>query len=142
MEIKTLTQDDYDIIIGLWKRAGLSYRPNGRDSRSEISRQIKESSDLFIGAFENNVLIGVVVGSDDGRKGWINRIAVDPKHRRKGVAQALINAAEDALRKRGRKIICTLIEDWNKNSLKLFEKCNYVLHKDIFYLSKRENKEV
>jgi len=124
------------------KRAGLSYRPNGRDSRNEISRQIKESNDLFIGAFENNALIGVVVGSDDGRKGWINRIAVDPKHRRKGVAQALINAAEDALRKRGRKIICTLIEDWNKNSLKLFKKCNYVLHRDIFYLSKRENKEV
>jgi hypothetical protein len=34
---------------------------------------------------------------------------------------------EDALRKRGRKIICTLIEDWNENSLKLFAKCNYVL---------------
>jgi len=142
MEIKTLTQNDYDIIINLWEKAGLSYRPNGRDSRNEISRQIKESNDLFIGAFENNALIGVVVGSDDGRKGWINRIAVDPKHRRKGVAQALINAAEDALRKRGRKIICTLIEDWNKNSLKLFKKCNYVLHRDIFYLSKRENKEI
>ena len=120
----------------------MSYRPNGRDSRNEISRQIKESNDLFIGAFENNALIGVVVGSDDGRKGWINRIAVDPKHRRKGVAQALMHAAEDALRKRGRKIICTLIEDWNKNSLKLFKKCNYVLHRDIFYLSKRENKEI
>lgn len=138
MEIKTLTLDDYDIIIDLWKRAGLSYRPNGRDSRDEICRQIKESNVLFIGAFENNVLIGVVVGSDDGRKGWINRIAVDPKHRGKKVAQVLINAVEDVLRKRGRKIICTLINDWNKNSLKLFEKCNYVLHKDIFYLSKRE----
>ena len=58
------------------------------------------------------------------------------------MAQVLINAVEDALRKRGRKIICTLIEDWNKNSLKLFEKHNYVLHRDIFYLSKRENEEV
>jgi len=142
MEIKTLTSEDYDIIIDLWKRAELSCRPNGRDSRNEICRQIKESNDLFIGAFENNVLIGVAVGSDDGRKGWINRIAVDPKHRRKGVARVLINAIEDALRKRGRKIICTLIEDWNKNSLKLFRKCDYVLHKDIFYLSKRENEEV
>jgi hypothetical protein len=67
MEIKTLTLDDYDIIIDLWKRADLSYRPNGRDSRNEICRQIKESNDLFIGAFENNILIGVIVGSDDGR---------------------------------------------------------------------------
>ena len=142
MEIKTLTSEDYDIIIDLWKKAGLSYRPNGRDSKDEICRQMKGNNDLFIGAFENNILIGVAVGSDDGRKGWVNRIAVDPKHRRKGTAQVLINAVEDALRKRGRKIICTLIEDWNKNSLKLFEKCNYVLHRDIFYLSKRENKEV
>ncbi|MDI6916212.1 MAG: GNAT family N-acetyltransferase [Thermoplasmatales archaeon] len=142
MKIKTLTQDDYDIIIDLWKRAGLSYRPNGRDSRNEVCRQIKESNVLFIGVFENNVLIGVVVGSDDGRKGWINRLAVEPRHRRKGVAQFLINAVENALRKRGRKIICTLIEDWNENSLKLFEKCNYVLHRDIFYLSKRENEGV
>lgn len=142
MKIKTLTPEDYDIIIDLWKRAGLSYRPNGRDSENEIRRQMKESNDLFIGAFENNVLIGVVVGSDDGRKGWVNRLTVDPGHRRKGVAQVLINAVEDALKKRGRKIICTLIEDWNKNSLKLFEKCNYVLHRDIFYLSKRENEEV
>ena len=103
---------------------------------------MKENNVLFIGAFENNILIGVAVGSDDGRKGWVNRIAVDPEHRRKGVAQVLINAVEDALKKRVRKIICTLIEDWNKNSLKLFEKCNYVLHRDIFYLSKRESEEV
>ena len=142
MEIKTMTSGDYDIIIDLWKRAELSYRPKGRDSKDEICRQIKENNDLFIGAFENNILIGVIVGSDDGRKGWINRIAVDPKHRRKGIAQVLINAIEDALKKRGRKIICTLIEDWNKSSLKLFRKCDYVLHKDIFYLSKRENEEV
>ena len=67
MEIKTLTLDDYDIVIDLWKRAGLSYRPNGRDSRNEIYRQMKKNNDLFIGTFENRVLIGVIVGSDDGR---------------------------------------------------------------------------
>ncbi|MBU4189834.1 MAG: GNAT family N-acetyltransferase [Candidatus Thermoplasmatota archaeon] len=48
------------------------------------------------------MLIGVVVGSDDGRKGWINRLAVDLKHRKKGVARVLINAVEDALKKIGR----------------------------------------
>jgi len=102
MEIKTLTSEDYDIIIDLWKRAELSYRPNGRDSKDEICRHMKENNDLFIGAFENNILIGVVVGSDDGRKGWINRLAVDLKHRKKGVARVLINAVEDALKKIGR----------------------------------------
>jgi hypothetical protein len=28
---------------------------------------MKGNNDLFIGAFENNILIGVAVGSDDGR---------------------------------------------------------------------------
>ncbi|PIV67871.1 MAG: hypothetical protein COS08_07955 [Euryarchaeota archaeon CG01_land_8_20_14_3_00_38_12] len=47
MEIKTLTQDDYDIIIDLWKMAGLSYRPNGRDSKKEICRHFTEKPRAF-----------------------------------------------------------------------------------------------
>lgn len=142
IKIKSLTTKDYESLISLWQRAGLSHRPKGRDSKSNITEQIDANPDLFLGAFENGILIGVSVGSDDGRKGWVNRIAVDPKHRRKGVAQLLIKATEDALRKRGRAIICTLIEDWNKISLELFKKCGYVLHRDIYYLSKRDSEDI
>jgi ribosomal protein S18 acetylase RimI-like enzyme len=95
-----------------------------------------------LGAFEGKEMIGMIIGTDDGRKGWINRLAVDPKYRRKGVAMELVRILEGALKKRGRKIICTLIEDWNETSLALFEKVGYIKHEDIFYLSKREGEEI
>ncbi|HID72163.1 MAG TPA: GNAT family N-acetyltransferase [Thermoplasmata archaeon] len=143
MYIKNLTPEDYDAVLKLWELADLSsYRPFGRDSKDHMLREMKENPELFFGAFENGKLVGICIGTDDGRKGWLNRLAVHPDYRRRGIASRLIALTEEALRKRGRKIICTLIEEWNTESLQLFKKMGYEIHRDIFYLSKRENPEV
>ncbi len=142
MEIKQLNFDSYDSIMALWKRANLPYKPKGRDGKQEMRKEFERNPDLILGAFEGEELMGVIIGTDDGRKGWINRLAVSPQHRQRGVAKELINALEKALKKRGRKIICTLVEDWNETSLNLFKKVGYIKHDDIFYLSKREDDDV
>lgn len=142
LEIRELELRDYEELLALWERAGLSYRPQGRDSRAAIAEQLERDPQLFLGAFKGGKLVGAVVGSDDGRKGWINRLAVDPDHRRQGVARELIAEAERRLRARGRRIIAVLIEDWNDVSLKLFQECGYILDRSILYLSKREGAEV
>jgi ribosomal protein S18 acetylase RimI-like enzyme len=142
MEIRQLNFDSYDSMTALWERAGLPYKPKGRDSKEEMRKEIEKNPDLILGAFEEEELIGVILGTDDGRKGWINRLAVSPQHRQSGVAKELIKALENALRKRGRKIICTLIEDWNEASLDLFKRVGYIKHDDIFYLSKREGDHI
>lgn len=142
MEIRSLNIDDYNAVIQLWERARLEYKPKGRDSRDAISRQIELNPDLLLGAFDNERLIGVIIGSFEGRKGWISRLAVDPMYRKRGIAKILIENIECILRKRGAKIICALIEDWNKNSMRLFEKCGYIKDDSIIYFSKRESDEV
>lgn len=142
MDIKPLTIEQYDSIISLWEEAGLPFKPKGRDSQEEMEKEFEKNPDLIMGAFEDEKLIGVIIGGDDGRKGWINRLAVLSEYGRKGVANKLIEAVESALKKRGRRIICTLVEDWNEVSLNFFKKTGYVKHEDIFYLSKREDDEV
>ena len=141
MEIRSLSVAEYDAVIELWKRAGLPFKAKGRDGREHMSKELRENPDLFLGAYEEEELIGVIVGTDDGRKGWINRLAVLPEYRHVGVARALIASCEEAFRKRGRRIICRLVED-NFESLELFKKAGYVKHNDIFYLSKREDEDV
>jgi GNAT superfamily N-acetyltransferase len=138
MDIRPLTISDYDAIISLWKVSGLPIKPEGRDSEDEMKIQLKKDPDLALGAFLEGDLVGVIIGSDDGRKGWINRLAVKPEHRRKGVAVMLIEATEKALKERGRQIICTLVEDWNDVSMQVFKEAGYIKHEDILYLSKRE----
>lgn len=139
MRIQPLTIDHYEEMIRLWEAAGLSHRPKGRDQKNHIQGEIAENPDLFLGAFDGAALIGTVIGTWDGRRGMINRLAVHPEHRGRGHAKLLIAACEEALRRRGAKIICALVEDYNTESLALFKRAGYTVGDDIVYLSKRES---
>jgi N-acetylglutamate synthase len=137
--IRRLTIADYEAVIDLWQRSGLpSIRPTGRDSRAEFSKQLAQGQ-IVIGLEDAGKLMGVVVATSDTRKGWINRLAIDPAQRRKGYGAQLIHAAEAALREAGLKVMAALIEDYNDASLTLFEREGYVVHTDIYYVSKRES---
>jgi len=142
MEIRKLTINDYEEIIKLWSRARLPYKPKGRDSKEAIAGQMKANPEFFLGAFKDNRLVGMVIISCDMRKGWINRLAVDPDYRNRGIAAALIAESEKILRKHGVRIFCALIEDYNTVSRELFKECGYVEHRDIIYFSKRDSSEV
>jgi N-acetylglutamate synthase len=141
--LRRLTADDYGAILPLWQRAGLdSIRPQGRDSREAFADQLA-CGQVVLGLEDAQAgkLVACVVITDDTRKGWINRLAVDPEYRRHGLAARLIAEAENALRARGFKIFCALIESENTASLKLFQREKYKAH-DIVYVSKRDGEDV
>jgi ribosomal protein S18 acetylase RimI-like enzyme len=142
MQFRRLTISDYDEIVGLWSKACLPFKPEGRDSKESMVKQMAVNPDFFVGAFEDGRLVGTVVLSSDTRRGWINRLAVDPDCRRRGVAEALIGESERILRNHGVKIFCSLVEGSNKPSKALFRKCGYVEHTAISYFSKRESDTV
>lgn len=138
---RRLTIEDYDAVIALWQRSGLtSIRPAGRDSREAFAKQLA-GGQIVIGLEEADRLIGVVVATHDTRKGWINRLAIDPDFRRRGYAQRLVEAAEAGLRALGLTLIAALIEDDNDASLALFKRLGYAVHTDIYYVSKRDSSE-
>jgi ribosomal protein S18 acetylase RimI-like enzyme len=142
MKIRKLTIKDYPELIKLWKRAKLPVKPKGRDSRIHIAKEMRQNPDFFIGAFDKDLMIGAIIASHDGRKGWLNRIAVGPDYRGHGVAQALTKAGEKALRKHGIRIFGLLIHEYNQASLNLAKKMGYVVHNDILYLTKRDGDHI
>ncbi len=136
MQIRPMKLEDYDAVLALWERAGLPYEPHGRDSFSAISRQLHAVGHLMFVAEADGQIIGTVFGSHDGRKGWINRLAIDPRYRRQGLAQRLIEEAENALAREGLTIVAALVEAPNEPSLKLFRKLDYEERRDIVYFRK------
>jgi ribosomal protein S18 acetylase RimI-like enzyme len=142
MEIRRLTINNYPEMVTLWTRAKLPFKPQGRDTREAIETQMKVNPEFFLGAIEDNRLMGTVIISCDLRKGWINRLAVDPDHRRRGIAKVLIAESEKVLKRHGIRIFCVIIEDYNTVSKKLFKECGYVEGRDIIYFSKRDSDEV
>ena len=142
MQLKTLAPEDYDQIINVWNKAGLSFRPIGRDSPEEIKRQIELDAEMFLGAFAGHEMIGIIMGSYDSRKSWLNRLAVVPEHRGEDIARKLVEEMEKRLKSRGFKIIATMIENGHNTSMELFKNAGYIVHDDITYLTKRENSDI
>ena len=139
--LRRLTIDDHAAILALWQHAGLhSIRPEGRDSRAEFEKQLA-GGQIAIGLEEDSQLIGVVLATHDTRKGWINRLAIDPHYRRQGYGEQLVQAAEEALHEAGMHLIAAFIEEGNAASLTLFEKLGYAVHQNIYYVRKRDSSE-
>ncbi len=136
--IRPLAATDVDAILALWRAAGLPHRPAGRDRPDALAAQIAAAGDLFLGAQYEGELVGTVLGSIDGRqKGWVNRLAVDPRCRRRGLAARLLAAVEERLMARGALIVAALVEGANDASLSLFRGAGYETGADIVYLRKR-----
>ncbi|MBA3046387.1 MAG: GNAT family N-acetyltransferase [Candidatus Thermoplasmatota archaeon] len=142
MDLKTLSPDDYDAIISVWETAGLGYRPKGRDSCAEITRQMALDPDMWLGSFVGEELVGIIIGSYDSRKAWLNRLAVIPQHQGKGIARALVNEMEGRLRARGFHIITVLIEGGHEASFALFTGNGYEVFENIRYLRKLDDPDV
>ncbi|MDI6845840.1 MAG: GNAT family N-acetyltransferase [Candidatus Saccharicenans sp.] len=134
--------DDYDRVIELWKQCGLPLKPRGRDSREEISRQLELPQVIFLVAEAGGRVVGTVLATHDGRKGWINRLAVDPAFRRQGLGQKLVRLAEEELEKAGLKMFAALIEEVNLASIQLFQKLGYEFHPEIKYFTRKESSEI
>ncbi|HYY47077.1 MAG TPA: GNAT family N-acetyltransferase [Thermoplasmata archaeon] len=116
---------DYDALIRLFRVCGLEPRTKGRDGRAAIVRQLRFRGNVYLGAFDRDRLIGAVLGTHDTRKGWINRLAVHPDYRRKGLASRLVRAAEKGLRARGMRMFAALIEEGNEASEATFRGLGY-----------------
>jgi ribosomal protein S18 acetylase RimI-like enzyme len=137
--IRDFRIEDYDSLTALWKAAGLGYRAKGRDSRPRIEAELKQRTSIFLVAEMGGKLVGSVIGTHDGRKGWINRLAVHPSYRRHGLAKRLVAEMEGRLSQVGLEVIACLIQQENTASLQLFQSLGYERASDIVYLSKRKS---
>lgn len=138
MIIRDYEPTDYDALVALWEEAGLPVKKTGRDAREALERQIASGAAFILLADDNGKIIGAILGSHDGRKGWLNRLAVAAPYRRAplGVAVRLVAAAEERLRALGLEIFACLIERDNVASIDLFRKLDYERSDNIIYFRK------
>ncbi|MCK4660662.1 MAG: GNAT family N-acetyltransferase [Phycisphaerae bacterium] len=142
IEIRPATASDYDGIAVLWLVAGLPVKPHGRDGRASFVEQLRRFPTCYLVACDRDRVVGVVLGTHDQRKGWINRLAVDPGFRRRGIAARLITACEEALRAEGIEIIAALIEEDNESSIHTFECSGYRNDVPARYFRKRFREDI
>ena len=139
--VRRLAIDDYDDLVRVWAEAGLPFKLQGRDSHGRIEIEMQRADSAFFGLFEDERLVAVGLASYDGRKGWIQRVAVDPDQRGRGLGGEIIAACEEFLKSRDAEVISCLIEDLNYPSISVFRNAGYEYWQDILYFSKRDSSD-
>lgn len=132
-----MTAADYDNVIALWQTGGLPLKIGGRDSREEIIRQLAAPTSVYLVAVADDAVVGTVCGTHDGRKGWINRVAVHPRWRGIGVAVLLVEEVERRFQELGLGVFAALIETQSSASRKTFTKMGYRRLDHIQYFVKK-----
>lgn len=101
MQYRNMEIGDYDAIMRLWQASdGLLLR--AADSRAGIEKYLRRNPGLsFVALDDNQALVGTIMAGHDGRRGYIQHVAVDAASRRRGIAGRLLALSLDALKREG-----------------------------------------
>ena len=100
MHYRNMNIGDYDAMMALWQRNdGLSLRD--ADSRESIERYLRRNPGLSFVAERENRVLGTIMGGHDGRRGYIQHLAVSDETRGSGVGSRLVELCLQALKNAG-----------------------------------------
>ena len=139
MKIRPFEITDFEDVVSLWVEAGLEFKPTGRDTPSRVKNLSQKENAVFLVAEDAGRIVGSVFGTHDGRKGWINRIAVAPDYRRAGLGCQLVQEVEKRLEPMDIVMFAGLVDADNLPSISMFIKCGYTRHDDIIYFTKKKH---
>ncbi|HUZ40930.1 MAG TPA: GNAT family acetyltransferase [Acidimicrobiales bacterium] len=123
MEIRTFVRDDIEETVELWRRSELLNPKN--DPRRDIERKLIDSPWGFLVMVDEDQIIGSIMVGYDGHRGWVNYLACHPEHRRKGVATALMNKAQEVLLEHGCPKINLQVRAGNTSATRFYESIGY-----------------
>ena len=129
MKIREFTLADYETVKKLWKEAGLTLKPS--DELPEIKKKLERDPDLFLVAEDHNQIVGAVIGSWDGRRGYIYHLAIDPSRQRQGLGLQLMQEVEKRLARRGATKVNLMVEPHNLQVTEFYARLGYQKDKVI-----------
>lgn len=130
MQIRTAVLADAAALIELWAAAGLKFRP--ADVPAELQAVLARGPDLVVVAEDADGLAAAVLGTFDGRRGWVNRLATRPDRRGRGHASAVLAELERRLAAQGCRKVNLLIEPRNERVTGFYRRHGYTEDQLIF----------
>ena len=88
--IQEMMIDDYDEVRDLWLSTD-GVQISDTDSREGLERFLERNAGLSFVARDAQQLVAAVLCGHDGRRGYIDHLAVLPSHRRQGIGRSLVS---------------------------------------------------
>lgn len=123
LSIRESRMEDVDVVLELWRQADAT--PGVTDNANDLRRAVSESFAHVLVAEIGGRVIGSIIGTFDGWRGNIYRLAVHPDHRRQGIARALVAEVEGRLTRQGARRITALVEKDHPWAMSFWEAVGY-----------------
>jgi len=126
IQIRQFQWADYDAVVAVWTAAGRDALP-----RAELQAKLTRDPELFLVAETGGEVVAVVMGTYDGRRGWILRLAVHPARRRLGIATLLVHELENRFQSLGCPRVNLLVMPDNAAGLGFWQTLGYLPFPDV-----------
>ena len=100
IEIRPYADGDREALTALWATVFPDDPPWNEPDSMLAAKLAFQPQGLLVGIADGTLAAAVMAGYD-GRRGWINALAVAPEHRGKGYGGAMVGAALDELEAMG-----------------------------------------
>lgn len=117
-------------LIELWAAAGLKFHPE--NVAAELAAVLARDPDLVLVAEDASGVAAAVLGTFDGRRGWVNRLATRPDLRGQGHASAVLAELELRLGAKGCRKVNLLVEPDNQQVTGFYRRYGYTEDQLIF----------
>ncbi len=134
IEIRAMQKSDYPGALSLWQSLpglGLS----GADEEAQIHIFLDKNADTCFVAVDQEKVIGTVLGGNDGRRGYIYHLAVDPTCQKMGIGKSLVEHCLDRLRAVGLQKCHIFVISDNAEGINFWERIGWNQRDDILVMS-------
>jgi ribosomal protein S18 acetylase RimI-like enzyme len=140
ISIQEMALSDYEEIYNLWREsAGLEL--SVADSKESIARFLERNPGLSFVARDGDLLVGAVLCGHDGRRGYIDQLAVRASHRRQGIGRNLVARCLYNLIQTGIRKWHLFVLDENDEAIAFWDKLGWARRVELVTMSQviREN---
>jgi ribosomal protein S18 acetylase RimI-like enzyme len=133
-EIAAFEPSDYDEAMALWQATeGLTLREV--DSREAVLAYLAQNRGLSFVARDARNLVGAVLAGTDGRRGYLQHLAVAYPYRGNGLGRSLAQRVVDALAARGVHKCHLMVRCENEPAKAFWQHLGWTLRDDIVLMS-------
>ena len=127
-------ESDYKEVHSLWVRSGLKLSLS--DKKDELLKFAKFNKDSFFLLIKDELIIGAVFAAYDGRRGYINHLAVDPIYQGHGFGKLLMDKSMEYYNSINCVKVHLMIEKDNSQVVEFYHNRDWHIRDDLILMTK------
>ncbi len=134
VSFRLFVDSDYEEVYSLWIRSGLKLSLS--DNKEELLKFAEYNRDSFFLLINNDAIIGAVFAAYDGRRGYINHLAVDPNFQGHGLGKLLMDKSIEYYDSINCVKVHLMIEKDNSQVVEFYNSRDWHIRDDLILMTK------